>query len=96
MRRSFEPDVAAEVTYSELMLGRLRDPVLRWVSSSSAGLEPTVLECRRESARKSPRLWNPHRTSILSSYGQFPERMRPKAVTCTSVIRRWLPRSRRP
>ena len=29
MRRSFEPDVAAEVTYSELMLGRLRDPVLR-------------------------------------------------------------------
>ena len=23
------PDVAAEVTYSELMLGRLRDPVLR-------------------------------------------------------------------
>lgn len=26
-----EPDVVAEVTYSELMLGRLRDPVLRSV-----------------------------------------------------------------
>jgi bifunctional non-homologous end joining protein LigD len=26
------PDVVAEVTYSEVMQGRLRDPVLRWVS----------------------------------------------------------------